>query len=236
MAFEPENKLEELMLLAASQAEARPHFYRALMDTELLVPGELGEKMSIETMHKDGEMFHPAFTSETRLHEFSEKREPYFRMQGRQLFTVTRGASFVINPRSEIGKLLVPDEIEYWLERFRDEERGGGYVVGQPSERPKKLIKALCVLFTSRTQIKAAHLAYIAREGSRLPPHPLIGIVTDGDTARLARENFEAASAAMPTTPVDVMILDEKNPQRPLEKHLLSVAPFFRRMVDLTSN
>jgi hypothetical protein len=236
MTFKPENRLEEIMLLAASQAETRPRFYRALMEAELIVPGTAGETLLIETVSHEGKPYHPVFTSKTRLRAFSEEPVQHFTITGRVLFEVARGASFVINPRSDMGKLLVPEEIEYWLEQLRDEKAGGRLVAGQPGVRPKKLIKALCVLFMSRSLVRAAHLVYVAREGSRLPAHPLIGIVAEGDTAKLAREIFEAAKAAMPKTAIDVMVLDEKNPKLPLEKHLLSVAPFYKRTVDLTSN
>jgi hypothetical protein len=236
MAFEPENRLEELMLLATSQAQARPHFFRALMDAELLVAGMAGQSLALDTVLNGGKEYHPVFTSMTRLRAFSEEPVQHFKVRGWVLFGTARGASFVINPRSDIGKLLAPDEIEYWLEHLRDEKGGAGLIVGQPNVRPKKLIKALCVLFTSRLQIRSAHLAYVAREGSKLPAHPLIGIVADGDTARLAREIFEAAKTAMPQTALDVIVLDDKNPKLPLEKHLLSVAPFFQRTFDPTSN
>jgi hypothetical protein len=236
MTFKPENRLEEIMLLAASQADAHPRFYRALMEAELIVPGKAGKTLVIQTVAHQGKPYHPVFTSMARLSAFSEEPVEHFTISGRTLFEIARGASFVINPLSDIGKLLVPEEIEYWLEQLRDEQAGRRLVVGQPDVRPKKLIKALCVLFTSRSLVRAAHLVYVAREGSRLPAHPLIGIVAEGDTAKLAREIFEAAKTAMPKTAVDVMVLDEKNPKLPLEKHLLSVAPFFKRTVDLTSN
>lgn len=236
MTFVPENKLEETMLLAASQAGARPHFYRALMESELIVPGSSGATLLIETVENQGKPYHPVFTSKTRLKMFSQDPVQHFVIQGRLLFETARGASFVLNPRSDIGKLLVPEEIDYWLERLREEKSGGRMIVGQPTVRPKKLIKALCVLFMSRTQITAGHLAYVAREGSRLAAHPLIGITTDGDNAKLAREIFEVARTAMPATAIDVMILNEQNPTLPLEKHLLSVAPFYRRTFAITSN
>jgi hypothetical protein len=236
MAFEPENRLEQIMVLAASRPAARLDFFRALMEAELIVPGSVGETLVIETVMTGGKPYHPLFTSMTRLRAFSEEPVAHFKIVGRTLFEAARGASFVLNPRSDLGKLMVPEEIEYWLDQLYVKERGGGLIVGQPAAYPKKLIQALCVLFMSRQLVRAAHLAYVAREGSRLPAHPLIGVVADGDNAKLAHEIFEAASTALPNTPLDVMVLDDKNPRLPLEKHLLSVAPFYQRTYSLTSN
>jgi len=226
MVFEPENELEQAMFLAASQEAARPEFYRVLMESDLLVLGELGEGMSIETLENNGRYFHPVFTSLTRLKAFVPGQMPYFTMQGRMLFASTRGAAFVVNPGAELGKILEPDEIAYWLDEHR---QPGAIIVAQPKVYPKRLVKALCVLFTSRSRIKAAHLAYVAREGVDQEAHPLIGLEADGDVPRLVQEIQKVGAEALPGVPVDVLYLAPDDPPNPLQTHLLSIAPFYRR-------
>ncbi len=227
MAFTPENKLEEAMLLAASQESARPEFYRLLLDSELVVMGECGETMSLETISNGGRSFHPIFTSQKRLTTFMPEPMANFRMLGRVLFQSTLGAQFALNPGAEVGKLLTADEIAWCLDTFRPEQ--GGLIVAQPKVFPKTLVKALCVLFTSRSLIRSAHLVYIAREGIDTEGHPLIGLEADGEVPRLAQEIFEAAEAVLPGKPIEVVNLNPDGPLDPLQKHLLSVPPFYRR-------
>jgi hypothetical protein len=231
MGFEPENELEQAMLLAASQESARPAFYRLLLDSELVALGELGDTISIETVENNGQKFHPVFTSERRLDDFVREKRPCFRLNGRVLFESTRGASFVINPGSELVKTLSPEEIAWCLDQGK--APSGNIVVAQPKVFPTRLVKALCVLFTSRALIKAAHLVYVLREGVDREPHPMIGLVADADVPRLANEIFQAAAEALPGTVIDVVWLNPDDPLDPLQKHMLSIAPFYKRTLTL---
>ena len=230
MDFVPENELEQAMLLAVSQESVRPDFYRLLLDSELVVLGEIGEHMSLETVENQGQKFHPAFTSQRRSEAFVPAPLPRFRITGRILFESTRGASFVLNPGSELTKTLSPEEIAWCLGQKRPT---GDLIVARPKIYPTRLVKALCVLFTSRALIKAAHLAYVVREGIDLKAHPIIGLVADADVPRLAKEIFEVAAEALPGTTVDVVWLNPDAPLKPLQQHLLSVTPFYKRTLTL---
>lgn len=226
MAFTPENELEKALLLAASQQVAPAVFYNQLLNSELLVLGELGEEMSLETVENSGQKYHPVFSSTKRLNDFLQTPMPSFRMPCRALFQFTRGASFVINPRSELTKTLSPDEITWCLEKFPP--RSGDIIVAQPKVFPTKLVKALCVLFTSRSLIRAAHLVYVAREGIDTEAHPMIGLEASADVPRLAQEIIALYDAVFPGMPIEVVYLPD-GPLDPLQKHLLSVPPFYRR-------
>jgi len=239
MIFAPENRLEEAMLLAASQEQARPHFYRLLMESELFVLGDPGApeaagtlvhggNLSLDTVTNDGQIYHPVFTSALRMQQFTGEAMPYFRMLGRVLFAGTRGAHFVVNPKSELGKTLVPEEIAYWLAQIQAPQPMA-VRVGRPKVYPKKLVKALCMLFISRSLIEEAHLAFVARDDGTDEPHPLIGLVADGDVPRLVQEIFEVAAVALPGTPIDVVYIDPKGPLDPLMKHVLTIDSFYRR-------
>lgn len=226
MAFTPENELEKAMLRAVSDDSARPAFYRQLLDSELVVLGEIGETMSLETVSNGKESYHPVFTSQKRLTDFMAEATANFRIPGRVLFHSTRGAQFVLNPGAEVGKTLTIEEIAWFLETFRPV--GNELIVAQPKVLPKTLLKALCVLFTSRSLIRAAHLTYVARDGVDKEGHPLIGLEADGEVPRLVQEIFAAAEAVLPGKPIEVVYLPE-GPLNPLQEHLLSVPPFYKR-------
>lgn len=231
MVFTPENELERAMLLAASQPSARPDFYRLLLASELVVMGELGQSLSLETVENAGVKYHPVFTAVSRITAIAAADAPHFKMQGRVLFEATRGAPFVINPGSEVGKTVTPEEVAWFLETFTSGH--GDLIVAQPRVFPTKLVKALCVLFTSRSLIRAAHLVYVARQGIDREGHPMIGLEADGDVPRLAQEIFEIAQAVLPGEPLEVVYLNPSKALDPLQTHLQSVAPFYRRTLPM---
>ncbi len=225
MAFTPANALEESLLRAASEDAARPEFYRRLLNSNLTVLGSFGETMSIETVSNEQGNFHPIFTVPERMKEFMAVDLPHFAIAARTLFEATSGAQFVINPGSGMGKILSADEIAWCLQAFPSTS----IIVAKPKIYPIKLVKALCILFTSRMLIRAAHLVYVAREGVDQEAHPMIGLEADGDVPRLAQEIFVAAEAALPGTPIEVVYIDPQSELDPFQKHMLSVPPFYQR-------
>jgi hypothetical protein len=227
MAFTPENDLEKAMLQAASDPSAQALFYRQLLNSKLVALGTMTDTMSLETVRGPAGEFHPVFTSPERVKTLIDKPAPSFTIPGRQLFEITSGAQFVLNPGSVPDKILTADEIAWCLKTFPPTTE---LVVAAPKVFPTKLVKALCILFTSRSAIRAAHLVYVAREGVDAKAHPMIGLeADDGDVPRLAQEIFAAAAAVLPGEPVEVVTLDPNGPLEPLQKHLLSVPPFFER-------
>jgi hypothetical protein len=226
MAITPENELEQAMLTAVTDASAHAAFYRLLLSSDLVVLGSYGETMSLETVRGPAGECHPVFTSDARVTALIKDAAPRFTIQGRNLFEITRGARFVLNPGSAPDRILSAEEIAWSLEQFPPPAE---LIVAQPKVYPVNLVKALCVLFTSRAAIKAAHLVYVAREGIDSEAHPMIGLEADGDVPRLAQEIFAAAEAVLPGTAIEVVYLDTGAPLPPLQKHLLSVPPFYGR-------
>jgi hypothetical protein len=229
MAIVPVNELEKAMLAAAVDDSARAQFYRLLLDSNLVVLGTFGETMTLETVRGPAGDFHPVFTAAERITALTGEPRPYFTIPGRQLFEITRGASFVLNAGLVPSKTLAAEELEWCLKQFPPNPN---LIVAQPKVFPTRLVKALCVLFTSRAAIQAAHLVYVAREGIDAEAHPMIGLETDGDEPRLAQEIFEAAAVALPGTPVEVIIIEPQG-SHPLQKHLIGVPPFYRRAQNL---
>jgi hypothetical protein len=225
MAFTPENDLERTMLRAASDPAERPAFYRLLLSSELVALGEFGRSLVLDIVENRGRKYHPVFTSRCRLDAFTPEPMPSFTIPAHVLFESTRGAAFVLNPGSELVKELTPDEIAGAIRLVGEPS----VVFTQPDVYPTRLIKALCVLYTSRSQLKAARLAYITRRDETGPSHPVIGIETDGEAPHLAGETIAAAQEVMPNTPVDVVYLDPKRTTSAFHQHLLGVPPFYRR-------
>lgn len=222
----PENALESAMLRAAAADNAAIlDFYRLLLESELIVLGTAGERLALDTLKNETGFFHPVFTSETRLGAFGQSDAKHFKLPGRRLFETTLGGQFLINPKSALAKMLFANEIAWCLENFRSTN----YTIYQPVPYPAKLVKALCVLFASRSQLHSARIVYVEEQNANAGVRILIGIEADGDIPRLAEEIFAAASAATPSHPVDVVYITPDRVRHPLQQHLLSVQPFYKR-------
>jgi hypothetical protein len=145
---------------------------------------------------------------------------------GRALFEATRGASFILNPGAECGKLLVPDEIASILSDPANQPMRAR--IGQPKVYPQTLVDGLSELFAKRPEVIGAHLVEIAVEGSDEPPHPMIGVETEGDWQTLS----EAMGEVMKTTPLDTIVdmlpIDRSEPTG-ITQALLQTRPFYSR-------
>jgi hypothetical protein len=240
MAFEPENPLEKALVRAVHEPDARPEFYRLLMSSDLYVGGRVdgatadelvrpanGSQIHLAIVERNGRHLHPIFTAASRARLFSSSA-PYFQALGRDLFTRTIGATFVLNPGSEAGKELVPDEIQYWLNQLVGQriEVNAKRTIRPAQEHPQRLLKALGVLFVNRP-VATARLAEIHRDGQE--PRLLLAIEGDLDWRKLAGEIATVAGAIAPEIRVDVVSIDPQTKHNHYTQQLLSIPPFFAR-------
>jgi SseB protein N-terminal domain/SseB protein C-terminal domain len=247
MPFAPENPLEEILVRAASDPALRPQFYGLLMQSPLVVMGRVeahdacdvtlarldGRGFELAQITGHGRNFHPVFSSLRRLHTFDPAPPPYFTVAGRALFDKTRGAAFVLNCRSEIGKELLPDELAPLLNagprRIPPVARD---VIGirQPDPYPGRLTGALGIYFLNRLQVVAAHMLETMKQGDD-QPHLLIGLVARGDCRRIIAEMGEVADSIKVSNIIDVILLDPERPRTDLQARLLAIPPFYARPV-----
>jgi tetratricopeptide (TPR) repeat protein len=120
----PENELEKSLMQAATNISAQKDFYQKLLWNQLYVlTGEQSvSEEGIQTLEKDttvqfvtfegGQI--PVFTSTNRIFDKGVIKEevPYLSIKGQDLFGVAKGATFILNPYSDYGKELIPEEIE----------------------------------------------------------------------------------------------------------------------------
>ncbi|NMM50820.1 SseB family protein [Marinigracilibium pacificum] len=123
----PENELEQCLMRAASEISAQKEFYQKLLWNQLFVltAGHDASEEGIQTLEKDttvqfitfeeGQI--PVFTSINRIFDKGVIKDevPYMIIKGQDLFGVAKGATFILNPYSDYGKELIPEEIENLL-------------------------------------------------------------------------------------------------------------------------
>lgn len=123
----PENDFEKCLMQAASETSAQKEFYQKLLWNQLFVltAGHNASEEGTQTLEEDtsvqfvtfeeGQI--PVFTSTNRIFDKGVIKEevPYMSLKGQDLFSVAKGATFILNPYSDYGKELIPEEIENLL-------------------------------------------------------------------------------------------------------------------------
>jgi len=196
----PENELEISLMNAATDASARKDFYTKLLWNELVVlsSGHNESEEGVRILEKDTEVKFitfengqiPVFTSANRIFDKGIIKEevPFIAMKGQNLFEVAKGATFILNPYSDYGKELLPQELENLLNGSIFEQSNEMTIqeetevlMGQPSEYPTELVKALSGLFKEHQNVKAAYLAIVKMDKSEKLPHLMIAIDVEGN-------------------------------------------------------
>jgi hypothetical protein len=239
MPFISENDLERALVKAAREPAAAPDFYRLLLASELFVMGsvegregttnqftlEPGGKLNLVTGMKNGDVFLPIFSSLARMQEYANKECKYLRIAGHALLDLTRGPTVILNPASEYGKELTPEQVAQLLDP--PVSRGQPRTIIGETEYPMALVETLTTIFAAHPNVEAAWMIQVSFADTP-GPHPLVGIETSGDWALLMHTIEEAASTSIPGMVFDLQRIDRQRPNS-LTEALLQVPPFYQR-------
>lgn len=199
--------LEDLLKKAAAQPIFRKEFYKRLLSDDLIVITHGANiPTGSQTLEKDttvnivslsdGKI--PVFTSNQRIFDKGIIKEQvhYLQIKGENLFQITSGATLLLNPYSDYGKELLPDEIQNLLngtlftnnlQTIRINKKTE-VQIGEPAIFPSEMIGSLKELLSDRKYVEAAYLGWIYYPESEEPPHYIIGIEGEGDLKLLTQE------------------------------------------------
>jgi hypothetical protein len=236
MPFVPENRLEEALVRAVESPATAPEFYRLLLESDLLVLGtvegqedatsqfslEPGGQLALVTGERNGERFLPVFSSLTRMQAYVKEESRYLSVNGRALLDLTRGAPVILNPGSDYGRELTPQQVEQLL------SFSGPRVAAGVAEYPPALVEALTAVFEKDAGVQAAWMIGITDKSLGGQSHPLVGIETTGDMAALVGEIERAAREKVPGLVFDLQRVDRAQPTN-MASALLSTQPFYQR-------
>jgi hypothetical protein len=173
----------------------------------------------------------PLFSSLDRLRTYLKTQDSYIALNGRALFEMATGAAFLLNPASDYGKELLPEEIASLLNPGTPQritvDKPTQVLIGQPAVYPQALVDALRAMFATHPEVAAAFLVQIGFPDR--PPHPLIGVETASGWDALSPEIGRIAIATMPGTIVDAMALDRAVSGDGVTRALLNTTPFYTR-------
>ncbi|OON37577.1 enhanced serine sensitivity protein SseB [Izhakiella australiensis] len=187
------DRLEEVLKLAATEPAHRPEFFQLLMESSVLVPGEsqqafIDADSAVDLQHwkkESGESVIPFFTSEAAMAQAVSEEQPYLIMPVRTLFELTQGETLFLNPELPAGKEFSAREIANLLgeegsalTQLSVLEGNNSLLLSEVAEPPAQMVDSLTQLFAKYKQVRRAFVASIkeSREG---PANLLIGIEAD---------------------------------------------------------
>ncbi|WP_051205348.1 enhanced serine sensitivity protein SseB C-terminal domain-containing protein [Salinimicrobium xinjiangense] len=224
----PENELEKTLMQATTDSSKRKDFYMKLLWNDLIVLTTKHDKEGTHVLEEnttvqfvnfeDGKI--PIFTSTNRIFDKAIVKDevPFMALKGKDLFKIARGATFILNPYSDYGKELIPNEIEKLLNgsifnetnEFKIEE-DTQVQIGQPAEYPVALVKALKQFFREKKTVRAAYLAAVKMDKSNDQPHIMIAIDMDGDMKSITNEAGPIAEKYHQNQAVDFLQIEHSN-------------------------
>ena len=208
---------------------ARPTAPRANATTGRTVSA--GQTLKLPSVEHNGQPYNLVFSSLARLQAFIDKPQNYVAMKGRDLFTNTKGAYFMLNPGSDFGKELLPGEIAHLLDpsptrRAVTIEKETHVLIGQPKEQPWALMEALSEMFGRHPEVAAAYVAQIVYPDEADKPHPLLGVEVEGEWDPVSNEIGRVIDGLHLGLIVDSVPIERG---KHLSDSLLQYPPFYRR-------
>jgi len=230
-------RLEEVLKLAATEPAHRPEFFKLLLDASVWVPGESAEQADVSLTHwekEDGTSIIPFFTSESALQQAVTEEQPFLVMPVRTLFAMTQGETLFLNPKLPVGKEFSPVEIGNLLREEGNAlsqqtvlEGGTTLLLSEIAEPPAQVIASLTQLFAKHKQVRRAWVAHI-KESAEQQPNLLIGIEADSDIETIIQAAGSVATDTLPEDePVDICeVVDNDNISHFFTAH---ITPFYER-------
>jgi hypothetical protein len=206
---ETENNVsfETLLEKAADEPAYRAEFYKRLLaekfvvitkDRELPVGQYEAKEDTPVNISSFGDGRIPVFTSTGRIFDKGviKQQVAFLELEAEALLKMLPGKTLILNPYSDYGMVLLPNDIEMLLDGtfFSDNikpvevKKHSTYKIGQPEKYPTEVARSLIELFSNRPNVYAAYLGWIQYSQTDEPPHYVFAIDSTGDWDSLIQE------------------------------------------------
>ena len=244
--FNPENVLEQLLLLAATDENARPAFYQALLQEEILMilapmegiaEGEVvlaeGQEIQLQIL-SDGKL--PIFSSVPRLSDGGVDNGPvsYVRLPGHAFFNMVQSQDCVLNPFSPAGKLLPKEELAALLagQLTGPMSPAGGdaqVMLSQPADYPQAVADAVATWAAAQPHVQAAYLAQMQLANAPDVPRLLLAFTSNSPDPSFMQDLGPVLQGQTNAFQfVDLMLLD-MNSDEGVNPYFKTVEPFYKK-------
>jgi hypothetical protein len=236
---------EELLEKAADKPAYRIEFFKRILEEKLIVLTKstgmseglykLQEDTAVKILMFDNGLI-PIFTSTDRIFDkdIVKEKVPFLEMRGEDIFKMIKGAKFILNPYSDNGKELLPEEIERLPAGTLTDgkvkhikyEKDTTVRIGQPARYPTEIVKSLSEFFSTNSNVNAAYVAWIHNPEIDEPPHYIFAVDTEGDWSSISNEaGYITQQILGPDQIVDFMKLEDGG----INDYFKSIAPFYKK-------
>ncbi|MEY1663081.1 enhanced serine sensitivity protein SseB C-terminal domain-containing protein [Isoalcanivorax beigongshangi] len=196
--------LEQALIAAVDDADARPRFYQCLLDADVyvLMRGQGDTASLVHWGREQGGAVVPLFSSLSLLQQAVTGAADYLRLPALELFARTEGLDLVLNPGASHSKELLADEVRaLQAGRLggvqRRDQHAADLRLGQPEHMPELFLNAVRRLLIDEKSVQRAWFALL-REQDEAEPAYLIGLETRADFDALAQRVGPEAAEHLP--------------------------------------
>lgn len=238
-----ENKLEVLLRKAAIDSGYRPQFYKELINSKVcvLVKNSLGESQNnyndisiVNLQDENGNNIIPIFSSVMQIKKTVKNAVNYIIVDAKTFFYNTLGETLVLNPMSDYGKELLPNEIKSLLNGTIFDvpptitlKKGEHIFIGQPEVFPREVVKQLKILLSQESKIDFAYIAQVFGQKPDDKSHLVVALKGHGDLTKIIADAAMVVRAVIDKDEyVDFVSLDQDDE---ISTYMKELEPFYRR-------
>lgn len=235
---------DEVLLAATKDPMKRYHFYKAFLELEVVVLGNVTTDNGDPVLHLKyievkNEMVLPVYSSWQKFDSIFQSNYTYVKIKTRELLqSVESNTAWVLNPGFNLSKKIIPEELEtlrdgrifdYFFNQLSPDLKKQ-LLAEQIVEIPKTIVESISECLRTYPSISMAYLTNIYNPMTGERPFSLIGLEVDEHgnetSAGLLAEIFQSVKEIAPAR-MELAILDQSLPlTQSIVRH---IAPFYDR-------
>jgi hypothetical protein len=187
---------DPILAQAIENSTKRYHFYKALLNLELVVIGTVqddGQTLHLKYFEVNEGLVLPVFTSLNKFQTLLQPQYPYVKIPAKMLLEmVDSDTPWVLNPGFEPSKKIIQEELQtlkdgrifhYFYEHLSDMEKEA-LLTEQMIDFPEESMNLICSTLKQYEAIKKAYFTHLYDPSSTGHPIPLIALeLEEGEQA-----------------------------------------------------
>ncbi|MGM0838026.1 MAG: enhanced serine sensitivity protein SseB C-terminal domain-containing protein [Bacillota bacterium] len=223
-----QDSFDSILAKAINDPASRYHFYKALLDQEVVVIGTVSdgeETLNLKYIEMEEELILPVFTSVDKFQAILKSNYPYIQIPANMLLEmVETDTHWVLNPGFEPSKKMIQEELEtlrdgrilhYFFDQLPEKERES-LLTEQMIDLPEQSMEVLCANLKDYNAIKKAYLTHLFHPSSAEQSFPLLALELDEQSqgsTELVQTLYRLINQQLQLPiKIELIVLDEMSP------------------------
>ena len=225
---EYQDPFDSILAKAIDEPASRYHFYKALLDQEVVVIGTVSddeETLNLTYIQMEEELILPVFTSMDKFQAIMKSNYPYIQIPANLLLEmVETNIPWVLNPGYEPSKKIIQEELEtlkdgsilhYFFDLLPEKEKES-CLTEQMVELPEQAMEVLRTNLKGYQVIKKAYLTHLFHPSSTEHSFPLLALELDErnqEPTELVQTLYHLINQQLQLTyKIELIVLDQMSP------------------------